>query len=134
MSHTEKMVPNMTVRTPRIAQAQLGSRQAAKYDVTQVGPWCQRSGCRWAVGPRRVRSLSRVNKVLVYLGLDGSHTQNEWARAIVAVLPPLLLAAAVTSLDGVQGLTGWFLNVVYLTFAFALWLPLVARSLPPARP
>ena len=79
------------------------------------------------------RTLSVVRKVLVSLGLDGSHHRNDWTRAIVAVLPPLLLAAAVAFLDGVQGLTGWCLHVVYLTFAFALWLPLATRLPPSAR-
>lgn len=75
-----------------------------------------------------------MKKLLVHLGLDdGSHAPNDWARALVAVLPPLLVAAAVSFIDGVQGFKGWCLNVVYLTLVFALWLPLAARLRPSAR-
>ena len=97
------------------------------------------------MGLRLVRTLSVARKVLVSLGLRRVAQSQRLDARDRRGLPPLLLAAAVAVLDGVQGFTGWCLNVVNLTFAFALaatrgaLAPIhapVARSKPmhPARP
>jgi hypothetical protein len=61
---------------------------------------------------------------------DGSATRKDWARALVEVLPPIILAAVAAGLDGVDGVVGWRLGVVYVVVAFVVWWSLVLRFTP----
>jgi hypothetical protein len=45
-------------------------------------------------------------------------------------VPPVLVAAIAARLDGVGGLVGWVLSVVYLVAAFAAWWILIMRLAP----
>jgi uncharacterized membrane protein YecN with MAPEG domain len=68
--------------------------------------------------------------MLAYFGLDGSASASDWAHSAVEVVPPVLVAAIAARLDGVGGLVGWVLSVVYLVAASAAWWILIMRLAP----
>lgn len=74
--------------------------------------------------------ICAMRKALAYFGLDGSATRMDWLHAAVEVLPPFVVAALVGHLDGVDGVLGWGLQMVYLAVAWIAWSQLVLLFAP----
>jgi hypothetical protein len=71
-----------------------------------------------------------MRKALAYFGLDGSSTRQDWGRASVEVLPPIVVSTLVAWLDGIGGLAGWAVWALCSVLAWVLWWPLIVRLAP----
>lgn len=72
-------------------------------------------------------------QLAAYFGVDGSMDAADWRFAVLDVAPPLLVALIVGDLDGVRGLGGFLITVVYLVVLRLAWSAALRRMglLPP---
>lgn len=68
-----------------------------------------------------------VKRLLRYFGLVGDRQPRPWWWGLFEAGPPLFVGATVAWADGVTGVVGFALWVLYMSVAWTVWLPLIMR-------